>query len=124
MPKLRTGAPNSHTISHTQSIIRHFNKLEGFSDDAVQLIHLASGQSPINVSPQLESPHRLTLKIQKSLKKAKVEENSVITSSRKGCLRICVAPRTIDRALRIMDALVKGLEKRGFRLLNDKENKI
>ena len=42
LPKLKAGAPGSHTISHVDKTIRHSNKLEGFSDDAVRLIKLAS----------------------------------------------------------------------------------
>lgn len=121
LPKLKTGAIDSHTILQADSKIRESNKLESFSADAVDLINLISEKPAVKVLPQLESPHRLTLKTQKSLQKAKVEENLVVTPTRKGCLNICVAPGNLDRALRTMDALVKGLEERGFRLLNDKE---
>ncbi|MFC1844057.1 hypothetical protein ACFLZ5_04645, partial [Thermodesulfobacteriota bacterium] len=121
LPKVPAGAPNKHIISSIQSRIRLTNKLEGLSDDAVGLINFVSEKPTIKVPPQLESPHRLILKTQKAINKVKVEESPVITPSREGCLNICVAPNNLERALRIMDALVNGLKERGFRLLNDRE---
>lgn len=112
LSKLKIGVPDSHTISNVQSRIRLSNKLEGLSDDAVELINFVSDKPTIKVLPQLESLHLLKLRNQKNMKKAKVEENSVITPPRKGCLNINVASSNLDRALRIMDALVTSLKNK------------
>ncbi len=66
------------------------------------------------VPARLESPHPLIEKTERSLKSAKPESDGLVQSKAKGCLNVCVAPESVERAMRILDTLVKALEKRGI----------
>lgn len=66
----------------------------------------------IVVGPSLDNPHPLVSRSAKLLAKAKPFDELV--SSRAGGLHINVAPPRVERALRIMDALIKALAARGL----------
>ena len=71
-------------------------------------------ENTIRVEEVLTSPHPLVARAQKSLKAAKPLENGVLRPAASQCLDIRVSQDSMDRALRISDALVKALEARGF----------
>lgn len=71
-------------------------------------------ENRIVVAEQLVAPHSLIEQTQRSLANAKADSEGMVCPKAKGCLNICVGPESIDRALRIMDALVKALEARGY----------
>ena len=79
-------------------------------------------ENQIIVAEALVSPHPLIEPTQRSLLAAKPGENGVVAPGAKRTLDIQVAPERIDRALRIMDALLKALDQRSLPLsLRDEE---
>lgn len=85
--------------------------------------HEASGNDPIVVAESLRSPHPLV---------ARTRDGLVASSKDKGyqrepvlhpqsvndlcCLDVRVGPLNISRAMRIMDALIKAMETRGYKI--------
>lgn len=68
----------------------------------------------IVIPEQLDAPHPLVEKTDRSLRAAKVGSDALAKPRAKDCLSVSVSRQSIDRATRIMDALVKALESRGF----------
>jgi hypothetical protein len=67
-------------------------------------------ENKITVPPSLDSPHSS----QRSLIGATVDDKGLKQPRARGCLDIRVGPGSIDRAMLIMDTLVKALEARGL----------
>ena len=78
-------------------------------------------ENRIPVSDELVSPHPLVEKTLRSLSSVKVDVDGRVRPKAKGCLNVCVGPDSIDRAMRIMDTLVKALESRGYRITTSDE---
>jgi hypothetical protein len=75
---------------------------------------IANEQTPeaaIIVRAALEQPHRLVAMSAKLLQRAKPVDGAARVRDHR-CLDMSVSPGALDRALRIMDALLKGLETR------------
>lgn len=78
---------------------------------------IASETLPENlivVSPTLSSPHPLVAQTRKWLHRAKPDDRGLLYGGEQGCLAISVGRPSLDRALRILDALIKALEARGY----------
>lgn len=69
---------------------------------------------PIPVSDDLTSPHRLVAAAWKSLRHGKSDEHGVLLPRTRPRLDIRVTEAVLERALRIMDGLVKALDDRGY----------
>ena len=78
-------------------------------------------ENKIMVPPSLDSPHSLIALTQRSLIGAKVDDRGLKQPRARGCLDIHVGQDSIDRAMLIMDTLVKALETRGFDISVAKE---
>jgi hypothetical protein len=82
---------------------------------------LVSGQSAsipkevigIEVQPELKDPHPLVERTEASLRGARADEHGRVTPRAQRALPVTVAPSSVDRAMRVLDALVKTLESRG-----------
>jgi hypothetical protein len=68
------------------------------------------------VADELEDPHPLVERTKKYLSVVKPRYNGLLPWTNKACLDINVSPASLDRALRIADALVKGMEGAGLRV--------
>jgi hypothetical protein len=68
--------------------------------------------TPIVVASKLKDPHPLVLQTRDVLRDKSPFDGRV--SARNSALDVCVSPKSIDRALTIMDALVKAVEDRSF----------
>lgn len=86
------------------------------------------GEDPIVVSDSLRSPHRLVERTREGLiaaSKDKSYHHELVLFPRRSddlcCLSVRVGPLNIGRAMRIMDALIKGLEKRRHKVSAPKE---
>jgi hypothetical protein len=121
LPKLKQGQPESHILSTFQYDNRESEKLEDFSEDAVNLINTVLAFPPAKVPIQLDSPHPLVLKTQKNLEKKKPKDHPLISPTREGCLNINVTPENLPRALQIADAVLKAFKANGFKIARDKE---
>lgn len=71
-------------------------------------------ENRIHVPETLDAPHPFIERTQRSLASAKPDENGLVRPRAKRCLDVVVSPSSVDRAMLIMDALVKGLEQRGL----------
>ena len=78
-------------------------------------------ENKIIVPPSLDSPHSLITMTQRSLIGAKADARGLKQPRAQGCLDIHVGQDSIDRAMLIMDTLVKALETRGFDISVHKE---
>jgi hypothetical protein len=73
-------------------------------------------ENRIVVAETLDDPHPLIVRTEKNLRGAKKDERGFLTAKAKGCLSVVSAPVSVERAMRIMDALIKALEPRGMRV--------
>jgi hypothetical protein len=71
-------------------------------------------ENHIVVSEMLTAPHPLVKETKKILKGTKPDDYGRVWSTQESCLDIRVGAQSLDRALRIMDAIIKSLEKRGY----------
>jgi hypothetical protein len=97
---------------------------DGFFDSEIRALHeLETQAEPIVVGDSLRSPHVLVARTRATLAGAKPIKWSRIpgllypkTVEATHLLDIACGRATLPRALRIMDAVLKGLEKRGYTL--------
>lgn len=69
-------------------------------------------ESPVIVSKKLGKSHLLVKQSTEILKNCKPDATGILKPPGKGCLDIKVSRKSLSRALRIMEALIKALEKR------------
>lgn len=72
-------------------------------------------EATIDVPEQLTKPHALVIYAQKHMGRTPGDDG-LLTPGR-GCLALSTSPKNLERALRIMDALIKALEARGHRVV-------
>lgn len=70
----------------------------------------------IAVAPVLTDPHPLVAQAAKALSDRKPNKDGIPPRPRRRCLDVLVSPAALDRALRVMDALLKALEADGVTL--------
>ena len=73
-------------------------------------------EQKINVSDRLAIPHRLLKVHLEEWRSAKVDDYGAIWSGQIRQLNIRVSPKSLARAVRIMDTLFKALEARGYQV--------
>jgi|SRR5579885_177955 len=71
-------------------------------------------ENRIAVPEQLTEPHPLVARTDKSIRSARPDESGISRPKASRCIDVAVSPAQIDRALRILDAVVKALEARGM----------
>jgi hypothetical protein len=71
-------------------------------------------QNRITISDSVTDSHSLIAKTEKSIRSTKPDLKSIIRPKARGCLDVRVGRDSIDRAMRIMDTLIKALEARGL----------
>jgi hypothetical protein len=69
---------------------------------------------PIIVSKSLRDPHPLVSQSKEIIELCKPDDDGILVPKNKKCLDIRVSEKTLSRALRIFDALIKGLRDHGF----------
>lgn len=65
------------------------------------------------IPDKLLNPHHLVLKTMRGID-TKAGPTSFAYTKGPGCLKIRVSPKNLDRAFRIYDTVIRGLEKRGY----------
>ena len=78
-------------------------------------------ENQIRVEAALNFPCPEIEKTKRSFETAKTDEKGLLKPRLKVTLDLRVGPKNLDRALRIMDALLKALEKRGYQISIKKE---
>jgi hypothetical protein len=66
----------------------------------------------ISVPEQLTEPHALVARTEKSIRSTKPGERGLVQPKAQGCLDVTVSPTHIDRAMRVLNAIVTALESR------------
>lgn len=108
LPKLRAGIPGTATITPQPG--QHGS---GERSPEVEAQIVSEGESGnIRVPSRLVDPHPLVRQTAAVLKPARPGLYGTIRARRDRCLDLRVGPRSRERALRIMDALIKALEHR------------
>ena len=104
---------------YLDSIIIQLPTADAFreSEEISAVLAFEKDEANLVVVPEtLSSPHRLIQHTKRSLKSGSVDEKGVLRTQDKGVLNIQVTKSSFDRALRIMNALVKAMERRGYEL--------
>lgn len=110
LPPLESGHPEVHVLDHRRPTdSRRTGPVAPTQDQTGRKI------TPVVVTPTLESPHALVKLSVPILKRLSGNRNAVAQRPRERCLDVAVAPASLDRALRIMDALLKALEANGYK---------
>ncbi len=87
------------------------------SDNSPISALIANEKLPENlivVPDMLTAPHPLVKETKKILKGTKPDDYGRVWSAQETCLDIRVGVQSLDRSLRIMDSIIKSLEKRGY----------
>ncbi|MBN2438904.1 MAG: hypothetical protein JXL20_09935, partial [Deltaproteobacteria bacterium] len=112
-------------LNATGAYIRRKSKHQGDGEQDNETIDLITAEklseNKITVPSSLDSPHSLIAMTQRSLMGAKADDRGLRQPRARGCLDVHVGPDSIDRAMLIMDTLVKALETRGFDISVAKE---
>ena len=96
--------------------------LQDIATDELVVPELAFEDDPVNrvaVPTSLESPHPLIMKTAKALRKTKPDDDGRLSARNRDGLHITVYPESIDRALRIMDTIIKAMNSRDFTIAID-----
>lgn len=78
---------------------------------------------PIIVKKTLRNPHPLVKKTYDHLKDHPVNQFNRVSAFHGGYLDVSVAPDSLKRAMRILDALIKELVRQGFSIGTESENR-
>lgn len=83
--------------------------------EVVARVQQEKSSAALIVPDVLNAPHLLVDRVAKLLSKTKPDDGLISISDRP-CLNVVVAPGSLDRALRILDALIKALDARGMKV--------
>ena len=115
LPKLKIGQPITYTIQKPESLNNRATLTqENVSDEARQIIIKLKAKRPLRVPKQLYNPHALILKTKKSLTKAETNKYGLLEKWNNERLDVRVGPKLLNRALRIMNTILKFYEKHGI----------
>tara|TARA_R110000744_G_scaffold158819_1_gene274862 strand:+ start:22612 stop:23820 length:1209 start_codon:yes stop_codon:yes gene_type:complete len=121
-PKLPTSERPAHFEikfhPNTRKLQSHLNLINTSS-----AVPDKSSEKKIVVPELLSAPLPIVERTKNSLESAKPDDEGLVQPRAKKTLNIIVAPENIDRALRIMDTLLKAIEERGmpFELVHENE---
>jgi hypothetical protein len=80
-------------------------------------------QNRIVVKTELRNPHPLVQQVKKLLSNSKPYLYGRLSTSRmSSCIDVQVSEKTLDRALRIIDALICALESRGYKVSSNSDH--
>jgi hypothetical protein len=109
LPKVEiAGLQTIHMHRYFRSEVRH--------DQEVAALEAKEGlaEQQIVVPETLSGPHQLVERTLKSLNCAAADGKGYVKPRAKDCLDVGVSKGAIDRAMRVIDALIKALERRGY----------
>ena len=119
-----TQGPTSHTIRVLEPQAENSPEEQGYIDPrSSNLIDYESNpKHKIEVAKHLRKPHPLVEATRTALQAGKPDDYGRLYSWRKGCLGVGIGQGSVNRVLLILDALVKALEKRGYRVTSSDGN--
>jgi hypothetical protein len=109
LPPLKDGIPSEHRVRRRRTPVIEADALDTLKELMAREKVPGAG---IVVPEQLIAPHRL-IRLSLPLLEKRQRAISELLEER-ACLNIRVSPPALDRALYLMDALLKALESRGF----------
>jgi hypothetical protein len=108
LPKLKHGEQNTYTIQRNKE--SHTND-PNLSDEAKKIIAKFQSIQNIKVPKRLNSPHPLVRKTRDALSKGKPDKYGVLRKWNKRHLNIRVRSYLLNRALRIMNGIIRFFER-------------
>lgn len=113
LPPLKFGDMDTYTLHREKKEILPVD--EAHDAEARVLISLEeSPQNKIQVRERLTSPHPLIEKTLHALNAAKPDQYGRVSPHSDKCFNVSISRNSINRAMRILDALVKRFVERGF----------
>jgi len=106
--------PNISPDVPSEYVHYYYQKLEYEVNVDPAIRESISVKRNIIIPANLDNPHHLVKKAKAILEHAKPAENGLLCEHHQGCLNVNVSPPGLERALRIMDAVIKGFEAEGF----------
>ena len=107
LPRLRPGESNEYRVTAAA-------QGPAAAGTATKLDRELQPENAIVVDDTLTNPHPLVAEAQEILGKAKANKQGILQRLDRRCLDLRVSPAQLNRGLRIWDALLKALEKRGY----------
>jgi hypothetical protein len=111
LPPLKPGEAEEWTVVREDQAPR-----KPRTEPSAQIWIPAKTPPEITVRATLEGEHRLVGSAHARLSRLRPDGFGFVHYFMHACLDICVSPDELDRALRIMDAVIRGCEARGFRV--------
>lgn len=99
---------NQFTPTENPKLLKHLEREQNFP--------------PIVVAKALRNPHPFVARSAELLELCEPTDVGILEPANKNCLDIRVSKTSLRRALRIMDALIKGLLERGFEVYQEKDS--
>jgi hypothetical protein len=116
----RSDVPQEHTV-HVRAIKP--NKIP--PDDSVpEIAFERQAANHITIPARLVSPHPLVAARAKALAKERPRAYGRIQSHRTSSFSVYVFPGSFDRVLKLLDTLIKALEKRNFKVSESKDSAV
>jgi hypothetical protein len=117
LPSIKEGGETEFVISKREILPLDPEQLV-VAEQRIALEHLPEHQ--IHVNDRLTSPHPLVRETLRLLRETRPSEKGVLWPDlAKGCLNVSVSPASLSRAMRIMDALIKALDAKGYPVTAD-----
>lgn len=115
LPSLKYGDPSAHTLRREKIDVLPID--EAHEAEAQPLI--AFEEDPINniqVHERLKSPHPLVERTLNALKEGRTDTYGRIYLTSDKCFNVSITRNSVGKAMRILDAVLKSFDKRGFAL--------
>jgi hypothetical protein len=120
LPKIRAGQQSSVVLDVNAQELEESKEYQSVADEIEYEMQV---ENQVVVLEELVEPHPLVEKTTKSLRGAGANDYGIVRPRAKHCLDVRVGKESIDRASRIMDALIKALDDRDIELMFDDEDR-
>ena len=115
LPKIKVGQKSVVNLNKRGHILEETKELQDVAGYIESEMH---PENQIMVPDVLVDPLPVVEKTAKSLRAAGADDHGMVRPRAKRCLDIRVGKESIERAARIMDALLKALDLRGIKLMH------
>lgn len=120
LPKIKTGQQGRVVLDMGGQILEEGEECQSVLDE---IKYEKQAENQIVVPDELLDSHPLVMKTARSLRGAGANEYGIVRPRAKHCLDARVGKESIDRASRILDALIKALDDRHIDLVFDTEER-
>lgn len=118
LPPLKSGEMDEYVFTRQEPAI-----FPATGSEAHEMIASEKeARQAIGVAERLVKSHPLVAASEAALKAAKPDEKGMVWPHEKGCLDMSVSPAQMNRALRILDALLKAVNAKGYAVSTKDEN--